>query len=171
MKSIREKIFARPWAIAAVLAVVAFAVAAVAGGARVARADEPTFESEPIEGVTNQPGFKWVDPNPETGEPGYYRIYNPLNYDEGTSHEACVGWWHFAKYSREHNFDGYLIRLDSDIDFDRYDLGREDDPNQLSVGSEDLPFSGTFDGCGFTISNLDNKREGLQIQMDNGFFG
>ena len=172
MKSIREKIFARPWAIAAVLAVVAFAVAAVAGGARVARAAEPTFKDTPIEGVMDQPGFKWVEPNTETGEPGHYLIYNPLGEEwEGQAHEACTGWWHFAKYSRVHDFDGYLIKLDSNIDFTEYDLGREDDPNQLSVGSEDLPFSGTFDGGGFTISNLTNEREGLQIQMDNGFFG
>lgn len=172
MKSIREKIFARPWAIAAVLAVVAFAVAAVAGGARVARAAEPMFMDTPIDGVMDQPGFKWVEPNTETGEPGHYLIYNPLGEEwEGQAHEACTGWWHFAKYSRVHDFDGYLIKLDSNIDFTEYDLGREDDPNQLSVGSEDLPFSGTFDGGGFTISNLTNEREGLQIQMDNGFFG
>ena len=172
MKSIREKIFARPWAIAAVLAVVAFAVAAVAGGARVARADEPTFKDTPIEGVTDQPGFKWVEPNAETGEPGHYLIYNAVGTEWEHTHEACVGWWYFADYSHEHNFDGYLIRLGSDINFENYQFERDGgDPNQLSVGSEDLPFSGTFDGGGFTISNLKNEREGLQIQMDNGFFG
>ena len=172
MKSIREKIFARPWAIAAVLAVVAFAVAAVAGGARVARAAEPTFKDTPIDGVTNQPGFKWVSAKDSADGVAHYLIYNAVGTEWEDSHEACVGWWYFADYSHEHDFDGYLVRLGSDINFENYEFERDGgDPNQLSVGSEDLPFSGTFDGGGFTISNLTNEREGLQIQMDNGFFG
>ena len=176
MKRIREKILARPWAIVAVLAVVAFAVAAVAGGTRVASA-APTFESERIPGVQDAPGFKWVSAEESVDGVAHYRVYNPLENplqpgDNDPSHEACIGWWYFADCSHEHDFDGYLIRLDSDIDFSKYQFERDGgDPNQLSVGTEDLPFSGTFDGGGFTISNLTNERDGLKIQMDNGFFG
>lgn len=177
MKSIREKTFARPWAIAAVLAVVAFAVAAVAGGARVARADEPTFKDTPLceipgyESIKDAPGFEWVPANKSEDGVAYYRIFNPVEEFEG-SHESGIGWWYFALYSRTTNFDGYLIRLSSDLSFRDYNFNRNGgDPNQLSVGSEDLPFSGTFDGCGYTISNLTNERPGLSIQMDNGFFG
>lgn len=170
MKRIREKILGRLWAIVTVLAVAVFAVAVVAGGVRVASA-APTFKSEPISGVQDAPGFKWVSAEESEDGVAHYRVYNPINYGE-TSHEACVGWWYFADCSHEHNFDGYLIRLDSDIDFSEYEFERNGgDPNQLSVGTEDMPFSGTFDGGGFTISNLTNERDGLKIQMDNGFFG
>lgn len=131
---------------------------------------EPTYANEPISGVENQPGFKWVAAT-ET-EPAHYLIYNPIKDDPDPSHEACVGWWYFSDYSRAHDFDGYLIQLDSDLDFKNYEFERDGgDANQLTVGSEDLPFKGTFDGCGHTISNLTNDREGLSIQMDNGFFG
>lgn len=131
---------------------------------------EPAYTSTPIEGVANKPGFKWVGAT-ET-EPAHYLIFNPIKDDPGTSHEACIGWWYFADYSRTYDFDGYLIRLDSDLDFSKYQFERDGgDANQLTVGSEDLPFKGTFDGCGHTISNLTNDREGLSIQVDNGFFG
>lgn len=151
------------------------AVLTVSTGARVALADEPMFKSTPLcdepgyESIKDAPGFKWVAP--EGDEPGHYLIYNPVEGYEG-SHESGIGWWYFALYSRTSDFDGYLIRLASDLSFAQYNFNRNGgDPNQLSVGSEDLPFSGTFDGCGYTISNLTNERSGLSIQMDNGFFG
>lgn len=153
------------------------AVLTVSTGARVALADEPAYATEPIQGVQNAPGFKWVPAEESSDGLAHYRVYNPLENplqpgDNNPSHEACIGWWYFADSSHEHDFDGYLIRLDSDIDFSKYEFERNGgDPNQLSVGTEDLPFAGTFDGGGYTISNLTNEREGLQIQMDNGFFG
>lgn len=151
-----------------------FAVAIAAAASLVALpqgAVAAEYYDAPIKGVKDQPGFKWVGPNTETGEPGHYLIYNPVDGYEG-SHESGIGWWYFALYSRTTDFDGYLIRLASDLSFKDYNFNRNGgDPNQLSVGSEDLPFSGTFDGCGHTISKLTNERSGLDIQMDNGFFG
>lgn len=167
-----EKILKRLRVLATVVAMAVVATFALGGFARVAYADEPQFKNTPIEGVTDQPGFKWVSEAESEDGVAHYLIYNAVGTEWENSHEACVGWWYFADYSHEHDFDGYLIRLGSDINFENYQFERDGgDPNQLSVGSEDLPFSGTFDGCGHTISNLTNERSGLSIQMDNGFFG
>ena len=129
------------------------------------------FATTPIPGVENRPGFKWVEP--KGGEPGHYLIYNPIgDPDAGASHEACVGWWYFANYSRSHDFENYLIRLDSDLDFSEFNFNRGNGGRaQLAVGNADCMFQGTFDGQDHTISNLDNEREGILAVYDCGFFG
>lgn len=178
MKSLSEKILARLKVVATVVAVAVVAVAASAVVApQRAWAAEPTYENTPLcdisgfEEIKDAPGFKWVSAEKSDDGVPHYLIYNPVEGYEG-SHESGIGWWYFAYYSRIHSFEGYLIRLDSDLSYKDYEFERDGgDANQLSVGSEDLPFAGTFDGCGHTISNLTNNRDGLRIQMDNGFFG
>lgn len=163
MKKIRIVLLAAFVAVVSVVAVLAGPQRAMA---------EPSFTAAPIDGVTDQPGFKWVSAEESEDNVAHYLIYNPVGAEWQGSHESGIGWWYFSYYSRSTDFDGYLIRLDDDLSFADYDFERDGgDPNQLSVGSEDLPFSGTFDGCGYTISNLTNERSGLSIQMDNGFFG
>lgn len=131
-------------------------------------------EIYPREDGRISPGFRWVEATDT--EPAYYEVYDPLNeagWDGGTAHESAAGWWYFAYYSRTYDFKGYLIKLHSNIDYSGFDYGR--DPNagrtQLAVGSEDKPFAGTFDGQNYTLSGLNNEREGLEIVHDCGFFG
>lgn len=179
MEKTTQKIFTPLRVFAAVATMLLVAILAVAASAntQAAYADEPQFANTPLceipgyESIKDAPGFEWVSADKSEDGVAYYRIFNPVDGFEG-SHESGIGWWYFALYSRSTDFDSYLIRLDSDLSFRDYNFNRNGgDPNQLSVGSEDLPFSGTFDGCGHTISNLTNAREGLSIQMDNGFFG
>lgn len=180
MISLSEKILARLKVLAAVVAVAVVAVAGMAGGARVAYAASLAPEDgyyqdplTPVDGETIEgPGFEWVprDAEGNTRGTGYYRIYDPTNGEGG--HDATTGWWRFALASRNHTFDGYLVVLDSSIDFSGVDWSRvSDDSHAFTVGSEDTRFSGTFDGAGNTLSGLSNERSGLQLQMDNGFFG
>lgn len=183
MISLSEKILARLKVLAAVVAVAVVAVAGMAGGTRVAYAEGLAPESgyyqdplTPVDGETIEgPGFTWVPEDAEgnTRGTGYYRIYDPT---AGTAnpggHDAAGGWQLFALASRNHTFDGYLVVLDSSIDFSDVDWNRvSDDSHAFTVGSEDTRFSGTFDGAGNTLSGLSNERSGLQLQMDNGFFG
>lgn len=183
MISLSEKILARLKVLAAVVAVAVVAVAGMAGGTRVAYAEGLAPESgyyqdplTPVDGETIEgPGFTWVPEDAEgnTRGTGYYRIYDPT---AGTAnpggHDAADGWQLFAQASRNHTFDGYLVVLDSSIDFSDVDWNRvSDDSHAFTVGSEDTRFSGTFDGAGNTLSGLSNERSGLQLQMDNGFFG
>ena len=53
-----------------------------------------------------------------------------------------------------HNFAGETVTLGNDITINSYD-------NWIPIGTEDKPFSGTFDGAGYTILNLtiDNQTE------------
>lgn len=171
-----EKILRRLRVFAAVVAVAVVAVAACAAVApeRAWAADGYTlgYRDTPIEDVLDLPGFKWV--NPTDTEPGHYLVYDPLdNQWDGTAYEECAGWWYFAEASREHDFAGYLVKLDSNINFNAFNYDRNPSAGrtQLSVGSEDMPFRGTFDGQNYTISNLSNNREGLKIVIDCGFFG
>ena len=184
MISLSEKILARLKVLAAVVAVAVVAVAGMAGGTRVAYAEGLAPEGgyyqdqlTPVDGETaiEGPGFEWVPKDAEgnTRGTGYYRIYDPT---AGTAspggYDATTGWWRFAQASRNHTFDGYLVVLDSSIDFSSVDWSRvSDDSHAFTVGSEDTRFSGTFDGAGNTLSGLSNERSGLQLQMDNGFFG
>lgn len=178
MKKLGEKFLARLRVFVAVTAVAVVAALMVAvGGARAAGDLGPgEYYQDPLEGVgtdDSTPGFEWVDENAEgnTRGTGYYRIYNALP-DNPNSHEVASGWYYFAQASREHTFDGYLVVLDSDIDFSGVDWGRvNNDTHAYTVGSEDQRFSGTFDGNGHTLSNFRNERDGLQLQIDNGFFG
>lgn len=164
--------------IVAALALVLVAALSCVAAPRQARAAESGFADKPLcdvegfEEIKDAPGFEWVSAEDSEDHVPHYLISNPVGEEFEGSTESGIGWWYFSYYSRLHNFSGYLIRLDSDLSFSRYDFERDgDDPNQLSVGSKDLPFAGTFDGCGHTISNLSNEREGLSIQLDNGFFG
>lgn len=132
---------------------------------------DATYNTTPIEGIKDAPGFKWVEATADM--PAHYRIYNPVGEQWAESHEACSGWWYFALYSRTYDFDGYLIQLDDDIDFSKYEWNRDQEAGrtQLAVGSSDKPFKGTFDGKNHTFKNLDNEREGLLAVSDCGFFG
>lgn len=177
MKMKRTIYAARLRTIFSVMAALLVVFAGVAAASSAAWAAEPPapgeYYQDPLEGVSNQPGFEWVDKSAEgnTRGTGYYRIYNALS-NNPTSHEAASGWYYFAQASRDHTFDGYLVVLDSDIDFSGVDWGRvNNDTHAYTVGSEDQRFSGTFDGNGHTLSNFTNERDGLQLQMDNGFFG
>ena len=60
-----------------------------------------------------------------------------------------------------HDFAGQTVTLDNDISINSYD-------NWVPIGTEEKPFSGTFDGAGYTISNLviDN-----QTDTYTGLFG
>lgn len=119
------------------------------------------------------PGFRWVPADKENGIPAHYEIYKAVNDpDLGATHEDVIGWWYFAYYSHQYNFEDYLIQLDDDLDFTKYEFERNGgDRRQLAVGTEDIPFKGTFDGKSHTISNVDNHRDGLWIETDCGFFG
>lgn len=164
--------------IVAALALVLVAALSCVAAPRQARAAESGFTDTPLcdvegfEEIKDAPGFEWVSAEDSEDHVPHYLISNPVGEEFEGSTESGIGWWYFSYYSRLHSFSGYLIRLDSDLSFSQYDFNRDSgDPNQLSVGSKDLPFAGTFDGCGHTISNLSNEREGLSIQLDNGFFG
>ena len=177
MKMKRTIYAARLRAILSVMAALLVVFAGVAAASSAAWAAEPLAPGEyyqnRLEGVEDKPGFEWVDKSAEgnTRGTGYYRIYNAFP-NNPNSHEAASGWYYFAQASREHTFDGYLVVLDSDIDFSGVDWGRvNNDTHAYTVGSEDQRFSGTFDGNGHTLSNFTNERDGLQLQMDNGFFG
>lgn len=103
--------------------------------------------------------------------------------DSGVYHvKTAKGWYYFASASRENDFDGATVVLDKDIDFtginDSSDpnswaaiVGDTKDANAFTVGDGDMPFSGTFNGQGYTISHFDNHRDGLALQVDCGFFG
>lgn len=136
------------------------------------------YENTPYNDITMGPGFKWVEPTDT--EPGHYLVYDPIHdgqlNDPGSDvhyHEDCAGWYYFVEASREHNFDNYLIKLNSSINFEEYNFDRNPSAGrtQLTVGSDEMPFAGTFDGQNWTISNLNNEREGLAIVTDCGFFG
>lgn len=119
------------------------------------------------------PGFRWVPADRDNGIPAHYEIYKAVNNPElGATHEDVIGWWYFAYYSHQYNFEDYLIQLDDDLDFSEYEFERNGgDRRQLAVGTEDVPFKGTFDGKSHAISNVDNHRDGLWIETDCGFFG
>ncbi|MDM8246178.1 hypothetical protein QUW40_06140 [Collinsella tanakaei] len=163
----------------AVVAMVGLAVAPQNAQAEIVHG----YENTPYSDITVGPGFKWV-PATDT-EPGYYLVFDPIHdpelidpaHHEDHYQEDCAGWYYFVEASRKHDFKGYLIKLNSDIDFTAYDYNRN--PNagrtQLTVGSEDVPFAGTFDGQNYVISNLNNERgelgHSLAIVIDCGFFG
>ena len=154
---------------AAALAAMVFLLAAVACPQE-ARADEPVYTETRIEGLNNAAGFEWVERNGDV--PAHYSVFNPIP-DDPVQHESAVGWWSFAKAAAEYDFSGYLVTLDSDIDFAEFSFDK--DPNadrkQLSVGSSDCPFTGTFDGQGYTLKNLNSERSGIVAVADCGFFG
>lgn len=175
MRRFGKKAFARLWIVA--IAIVAVAAASfVAAPQKALAIDESPlvngYYGMPFDDFQKQPGFEWVAP--EGDEPGYYLITNPVPANP-QSHEAVSGWWHFVQYSRTHTFDGYLIRLGEDLDFSGYDCSRSGDRTQLTVGSEDMKFSGTFtgeyNGEVHTLKNLQNERDGLDVVPDCGFFG
>ncbi len=169
----RLKTFAAALTVALV-AVVGFAAAPQDAWADIVNG----YENTPYNDITMGPGFKWV-PATDT-EPGHYLVYDPihdadLNDPDDTVHyhEDCAGWYYFVEASRIHDFDNYLIKLNSSINFKAYNFDRNPSAGrtQLTVGSDDMPFAGTFDGQNWTISNLSNEREGLAIVTDCGFFG
>lgn len=153
----------------AALAAMVFLLAAVACPQE-ARADEPVYTETRIEGLDNAAGFKWVERNGDV--PAHYSVFNPIP-DDPVQHDSAVGWWSFAKAAAEYDFSGYLVTLDSDIDFDKFEFDRDPDAGrkQLSVGSPDLPFAGTFDGQGYTLKNLNNERSDIVAVANCGFFG
>lgn len=86
-------------------------------------------------------------------------------------------------FAEENNYFrlGYDFDNDGDLEFQTYDDNGKLVPNVYSdvlnmstyesfipIGTEDKPFSGTFDGSGLTVENLDIATEGLS---DIGFFG
>lgn len=154
---------------AAALAAMVFLLAAVACPQE-ARADEPVYTETRIEGLSDAVGFEWVERNGDV--PAHYSVFNPIP-DDPVQHESAVGWWSFAKAAAEYDFSGYLVTLDSDIDFDKFEFNRDSDAGrkQLSVGSPDLPFAGTFDGQGYTLKNLNNERSDIVAVANCGFFG
>lgn len=117
------------------------------------------------------PGFRWVAA--DKNNPAHYEIYKAVDDPElGATHEDVIGWWYFAYYSHKYNFEDYLIQLEDDLDFTKYEFERNGgDRRQLAVGTEEVPFKGTFDGKSHTISKVDNHRDGLWIETDCGFFG
>lgn len=146
--------------------------------ADVAYNTEPYTDTEEItpnaETGNIAPGFRWVDAAAANGKPAHYEIYNPVGGEWSESHEACSGWWYFAYFSKTHDFDGYLIQLAEDINFEKYEWDRDQEAGrtQLTVGRDkDLPFKGTFDGQGHTLYNLTNPRDDLLIDLNCGFFG
>lgn len=132
-----------------------------------ARAEEPTYNENRIEASIEGPGFKWVERAGDT--PAHYEISNEFS-DYPESVQAASGWYYFAQASREYDFSGYLVMLADDINFS----GATEDLNscdEYTVGSEDRPFKGTFDGGDHTLSGFRNERDGLLLQLDCGFFG
>lgn len=130
-------------------------------------------EIYPDENGRIAPGFRWVAADKDNRIPAHYEIYKAVNDPElGATHEDVIGWWYFAYYSHKYNFEDYLIQLEGDLDFAKYEFERNGgDRRQLAVGTEEMPFKGTFDGKSHTISNVDNHRDGLWIETDCGFFG
>lgn len=179
MKMNRTTIAQRLKTFAAALTVALVAVVGFAAAPQDAWADIVNgYEGTPYNDITMGPGFKWVEPTDT--EPGYYLVYDPLNDSSltdpgvtGQYHEECAGWYYFVEASRLHDFEGYLVKLNSSINFKNYNFDRDPSAGrtQLTVGSDDMPFAGTFDGQNWTISNLSNEREGLAIVTDCGFFG
>lgn len=143
---------------AACIALCMFAFACVALTPRAAYAAGDTFKYKavPIDGVQASGNFEWR--SADAANPPCYVVRN------------YQGWLEFAAASRAHDFDGYLIRLENDLDFAKFTFEGHD-RHDLAVGNSDRPFRGTFDGMGHTISNLNNPRESIIAEADCGFFG
>lgn len=91
---------------------------------------------------------------------------------------ATQGWYNFAQASRYYDFAGQTVKLDSDIDFSGIQdqngwnqVTGSGDNDAFTVGNDDRPFQGTFDGGDHTLSGFRNERDGLLLQLDCGFFG
>ena len=158
MNKLSEKILARLKVVATVVAVAVVAVAASA-----VMAPQPAWAADVSDEWLSETDFS-VD------DSGVYHV------------KTAKGWYYFASASRDYDFDGATVVLDNDIDFAGINdsgspnswaaiTGDADDANAFTVGDDDMPFSGTFNGQGYTISNFDNHRDGLALQVDCGFFG
>lgn len=80
-------------------------------------------------------------------------------------------WKEFADMSRNMDFAGKTVVLDSDLNFEGV-FDNVEDSNAYTVGPDEKhPFKGTFNGGDHTISNFRNERDGLRIQTDCGLFG
>lgn len=158
MGVLSEKVLARLRALAAVTA-----VALVAAAASAVVAPQSAWAADVSDKWLNETDFS-VD------DSGVYHV------------KTAKGWYYFASASRECNFDDATVVLDNNIDFTGINdssssnswaaiTGNTDDANAFTVGDDDMPFSGTFNGQGYTISSFDNHRDGLALQVDCGFFG
>lgn len=70
----------------------------------------------------------------------------------------------FATASKTNSYEGYTIILKNNIDMSGV-------TDFAMIGSESVPFKGTFDGNGLTISNLTfaaGTKKGLFVQITNG---
>ena len=73
--------------------------------------------------------------------------------------------WNLVERSKEEILSNQTVVLQNDISITY--KGHEND--FLNIGSEDRPFAGIFDGNGFTISGL-NNRKSILPDHDNGLF-
>lgn len=70
----------------------------------------------------------------------------------------------FVSNSKSNSYEGYTIKLINDIA-----LENAGDKDYINIGSSDVPFKGTFDGAGHTISGIYNEKTILPTH-DNGLF-
>lgn len=77
----------------------------------------------------------------------------------------------YAELSRTstHSSDTYLLKNDIKITDSDYESIKNDEYKYISFGSDENPFSGTFDGNGFTIYNL-KYDSSLDVKYDTGLF-
>ena len=173
MNKLSEKILKPLRVFAAVLAVAVVAVAACVAVApeRAWAADDAGIDAFPDE-IKNyySPNYFYKDTD------GVYHVVG-YGVDNKTA-DATRGWYNFAQASRFYQFEDAMVVLDGSINFEGIKnqdgwmaISGTGDNDAFTVGSEDRPFKGKFDGQSNTLYNFDNHRDGLALQLDCGFFG
>lgn len=98
----------------------------------------------------------------QTKEDGYIGTEMPVSIDENATEtdyyiESVEQFNNFQAISKTNNFAGLTVHLAANVSLDE---------NFVGIGSDEVPFAGTFNGHGYAITKLSSTANGLFVAVE-----